>query len=159
MVPVPIAPGPGQESVWEYPRPPRIEATARRIRVELAGIIIVSSTRAVRVLETSHPPVYYVPIEDVRAGVLEGAERTTYCEFKGTARYFAVRSGERIERDAAWGYEAGPLAGRVAFYAARMDACFVDDERVRPQPGGFYGGWITSDIVGPFKGEPGTMGW
>lgn len=159
MTPVPIAPGPGQESVWEYPRPPRIEATARLIRVELCGVIIATSTRAVRVLETSHPPVYYVPIEDVLPGVLEGAPRTTFCEFKGTARYFAVRSGERVERDAAWAYETGPLAGRVAFYAGRMDACFVDDERVRAQPGGFYGGWITSDVVGPFKGEPGTMGW
>src|SRR5689334_14898535 len=159
MRPRPIAPGPNQESVWDYPRPPRIEPTSRRIRVELDGVVIADTTRALRVLETSHPPVYYVPIADVIAGALEASDRTTFCEFKGTARYFAVKSGDRIERDAAWAYDSGPLAGHVAFYAARMDACFIDDERVRPQPGGFYGGWITTDIVGPFKGEPGTSGW
>lgn len=159
MRPTSIAPGPNQESVWDYPRPPRIEPTSRRIRVALGGVMLVDTTRAMRVLETSHPPVYYVPIADVIDGALERSDRTTFCEFKGTARYFAVKSGDRVERDAAWAYDNGPLAGHVAFYAARMDGCFVDDERVRPQPGGFYGGWITSDIVGPFKGEPGTSGW
>ncbi len=152
-------PGPGEESVWDYPRPPRIEPTSRRLRVELAGAVLVDTTRGRRVLETSHPPVYYLPLDEVRAGALEPSERTSFCEFKGTARYFAVRSGGRVERDAAWAYEAGPLAGHVAFYAGRMDGCFVDDERVRPQAGPFYGGWITRDVVGPFKGEPGTMGW
>jgi uncharacterized protein (DUF427 family) len=159
LKPARIAPGPGQESVWDYPRPPRIEPTPRRIRVVLEGETIVDTTRALRVLETSHPPVYYVPIADVRAGVLEPSARRTFCEWKGSARYYAVRSGERVEAAAAWAYDDGPLANHVAFYAARMDACFVDDERVTPQPGGFYGGWITSDVVGPFKGDPGTAGW
>jgi uncharacterized protein (DUF427 family) len=154
-----VVPGPGQESVWDYPRPPRIEPTPRRIRVVLGGVTIVDTRRAMRVLETSHPPVYYVPVEDVLAGALVPSERTTQCEWKGTARYYAVRAGDRDERDAAWAYEDGPLAGRVAFYPQRMDACFVDDERATPQPGTFYGGWITSDVVGPFKGGPGTMGW
>ncbi len=152
-------PAPGQESVWDYPRPPRIEATSRRIRVVLGGETIVDSTRALRVLETSHPPVYYVPIADVLAAALVGADKSTFCEFKGAARYFAVRSGSRTEADAAWTYDEGPLAGHVAFYAARMDACFVDDEPATPQPGNFYGGWVTKDLAGPFKGGPGTMGW
>jgi uncharacterized protein (DUF427 family) len=159
MRPTPLPKGPGQESVWEYPRPPRIEPTSRRIRVVLGEETIVDTRRALRVLETSHPPVYYVPSADVAAGVLEDAARTTFCEFKGGARYFAVRSGARIERDAAWTYDTGPLAGHVAFYAARMDGCYVDDELATPQAGSFYGGWITSDLVGPFKGEPGTSGW
>lgn len=159
MRPKPIAPGAGEESVWDYPRPPRIEPTARRIRVELAGLTIVDTTRALRVLETSHPPVYYVPIDDVIAGALTRTARTSFCEWKGLAQYFDVTSGDRTERDAAWAYAEGPLARRVAFYAGRMDACFVDDERVVPQPGGFYGGWITSEIVGPFKGIPDSAGW
>ena len=159
MRPAPIAKTDGQESVWDYPRPPRIEPTSRRIRVEIGGRTIVDTTRALRVLETSHPPVYYVPIADVLAGALVDTKRTTFCEFKGAARYFSVKSGDREERDAAWTYDTGQLAGHVAFYAGRMDACFVDDERARPQPGAFYGGWITSDVVGPFKGEPGTTGW
>lgn len=159
MRPTPLPKGPGQESVWEYPRPPRIEPTPRRIRVVLGGTTIVDTRRALRVLETSHPPVYYVPLEDVAAGALEEAARTTFCEFKGGARYFAVKAGDRVEADAAWTYDSGPLTAHVAFYAARMDACYVDDELARPQAGSFYGGWITSDVVGPFKGEPGTAGW
>ncbi len=159
MTKTPIRPAPGQESVWDYPRPPRIEPTPRRIRVEFGGVTIVDSVRARRVLETSHPPVYYVPLEDVRESHLVAAVRATHCEFKGVARYFEVRAGARVETDAAWTYDDGPLARHVAFYASRMDACWVDDERVTPQPGAFYGGWITSDIVGPFKGGPGTMGW
>ena len=160
MPPSRVAPGPGQESVWDYPRPPRIEPTERRIRIELGGVTIVDTRRAVRVLETSHPPVYYVPFEDVQGGVLAPSARRTHCEWKGAARYFAVSAGGRVEEDAAWGYdEGGPLAGHVAFYPRRMDACFVDDDRATPQPGDLYGGWITRDVVGPFKGGPGTMGW
>jgi uncharacterized protein (DUF427 family) len=121
--------------------------------------VIARTTRALRVLETSHPPVYYLPLSDVLGGALEPIARATHCEFKGQARYFDVRSGERVAPSAAWSYDDGPLAGRVAFYAGRMDACFVDDERVTPQAGSFYGGWITSDLAGPFKGEPGTEGW
>lgn len=154
-----VAPGPGQESVWDYPRPPRIEPTSRRIRVVVDGVTIVDTTEALRVLETSHPPVYYVPRASIRAGALVPGARSTFCEFKGGAAYFDVRVGERVIADAAWSYADGPLADHVAFYARKMDGCLVDDEVARPQEGDFYGGWITSDLVGPFKGGPGTMGW
>jgi uncharacterized protein (DUF427 family) len=153
------------ESVWDYPRPPRVEPTERRIRVVHGGRVIVDTTRAVRVLETSHPPAYYVPVADVLPGVLEPARgRGTVCEWKGTATYVdVVVGGRRVERAGWWypsprpGYEE--LARRVAFYSQALDECVVDDERVVPQPGSFYGGWITSDLVGPFKGAPGTAGW
>lgn len=150
---------PGQESVWDYPRPPRTEPTPRRIRVVLGGVTIVDTTRALRVLETSHPPVYYVPIDDVLAGALREVERATYCEFKGSARYYDVVAGSARAKEAAWSYPGTELDGRVAFYAGKVDACFVDDEQARPQEGGFYGGWVTSDLAGPFKGGPGTNGW
>ena len=153
-----------RESVWDYPRPPRVEASGRRVRVVFAGRTIADSTRALRVLETSHPPVYYVPAEDVMSGILVPARKRTWCEFKGEAAYYDVVAGERVAAGAAWhyphpasGYEA--LAGHVAFYPGRMDACFVDDEQVQPQTGDFYGGWITAEIDGPFKGGPGTRGW
>ena len=153
------------ESVWEYPRPPRVEPSERRIRVELGGETIVDTRRAHRVLETSHPPVYYVPLEDIASGALVASgSPTTYCEWKGVAFYYdVVAGGKRAER-AAWTYrdptrEFEAIRDAVAFYPNAMDACHVDDERVEPQPGGFYGGWITSDIVGPFKGDPGTSGW
>ena len=153
------------ESVWDYPRPPRVEPESRRIRVELGGETIVDTTRAKRVLETSHPPVYYVMLADVSPGVLgPAAGSTTFCEWKGTASYLDVSAGGRRAARAAWtyrdprpGYEE--IRDAIAFYPGRMDACFVDDERVVAQPGDFYGGWITSDVVGPFKGERGTSGW
>ena len=153
------------ESVWDYPRPPRVEPNPRRIRVELGGETIVDTTRAQRVLETSHPPVYYVMLADVSPGVLGPADGgTTFCEWKGTASYLDVSAGGRRAARAAWtyrdprpGYEE--IRDAIAFYPGRMDACFVDDERVVAQPGDFYGGWITSDVVGPFKGERGTSGW
>lgn len=159
MRPVPVPTEGGQESVWDYPRPPRVEPTPRRIRVVQGGLTLVDTTRALRVLETSHPPVYYVPIDDVREGVLRAVARSTFCEFKGAARYFDVVVGERVATAAAWTYDGGPLEGHVAFYAGPMDACLVDDERVTPQEGGFYGGWITRHVAGPFKGGPGTAGW
>lgn len=162
--PQPHPVGPGQESVWAYPRPPRVELTPRRVRVLLAGIVIADTTRALRVLETSHPPNYYIPRADVRLDALVPTRKVTYCEYKGHAGYFTVMAGDRREVDAAWhypdpspGYE--PLIGHVAVYPGRMEACYVDDELVRPQPGGFYGGWITSDVVGPFKGQRGTEWW
>jgi uncharacterized protein (DUF427 family) len=152
------------ESVWDYPRPPRVERTPRRIRVVLGGEVIADSVRAHRVLETSHPPVYYVPLEDVVDGALVPVEGSTFCEWKGAASYYDVLGGGRrvprgawTYRDPAEGYEA--IRDAVAFYPAPMDACYLDDERVEPQPGGFYGGWVTSDLVGPFKGGPGTAGW
>jgi uncharacterized protein (DUF427 family) len=126
--------------------------------------VIADTTRALRVLETSHPPNYYLPTDDIVAGVLAASAQRSFCEWKGAARYLDVRAGERVEADAAWtydeparGFEA--IAGHVAFYASRMDACFVDDELVRPQPGGFYGGWITDSVAGPFKGVPGSAWW
>lgn len=154
------------ESVWDYPRPPRLEPTSKHIRIVFGGATIVETTRAHRVLETSHPPVYYVPLEDIAPGALVAAGgRTTFCEWKGDASYYDVvgADGRRAER-AAWtyldpapGFEA--IRGAVAFYPAAMDECTVDGVRVEPQPGGFYGGWITPELVGPFKGEPGTSGW
>jgi uncharacterized protein (DUF427 family) len=132
--------------------------------VLFAGITLVDSRRAIRVLETSHPPVYYIPADDIRMEFLRPNLARSLCEFKGVASYYDVVVGERIAPQAAWSYlhptpafEA--IRGHLAFYATPMDACYVDDELVTPQPGGFYGGWITSDIVGPFKGEPGTWGW
>jgi uncharacterized protein (DUF427 family) len=153
-----------QESVWDYPRPPRLEPVTRRLRVVLGGEEIADTSRGWRVLETSHPPNYYFPAGDVRDGALDRGGGESFCEFKGRAHYFTVRAGGRDEPDAAWGYDEpsaafAELRGHVAFYAGRMDACYVDDHLVVPQPGGFYGGWITSDVVGPFKGGPGTRGW
>jgi len=153
------------ESVHDYPRPPRLEPVSQRIRVVLGGVVVAETVRAQRVLETTHPPVYYVPREDVLAGSLQPAGGgTSFCEWKGSASYFDVVGGaERAER-AAWSYPEPspgfePIRAAVAFYCAPMDACFVGDEQATPQPGGFYGGWVTSWIEGPFKGGPGTHGW
>jgi uncharacterized protein (DUF427 family) len=152
------------ESVWDYPRPPRVEASTRRIRVVLGGETIVDTTAAYRVIETSHPPVFYVPLDEIADDVLSpSGGRTTVCEWKGTASYYDVSAGGREVERAAWTYH-DPIEGfeairdAVAFYPGRMDACFVDDEQVTPQADDFYGGWITSEIVGPFKGDPGTTG-
>jgi uncharacterized protein (DUF427 family) len=157
-------PGPGQESVWDYPRPPALEPTGRRIRIVVAGETIVDTTSAWRVLETSHPPGYYIPPGEILPGVLVPAEGGSVCEWKGRAEYFSVRVGDRELVNVAWAYpnpvpRFASIAGYVAFYAGPMDRCLVDDEVVTPQPGGFYGGWITADVVGPFKGGPGTTGW
>lgn len=153
-----------KESVWDYPRPPRVELVSAHILVEHKGVTVVSTNNAVRVLETSHPPTYYLPIVDFTAGILEPVSGHSYCEFKGSASYFdLVISGERISRGA-WTYENPSkgfeaLAGKVALYASRVDHCQVGDEVVIPQDGDFYGGWITSNLKGPFKGAPGTLGW
>ena len=162
--PTPDEPGPGQESVWDYPRPPRLEPARRRIRAIAAGATLADSTRALRVLETSHPPTYYLPREDVRMELLERGQGASFCEWKGRAVYFdAVVAGRRVPR-VAWSYpEPSPafegLRDHLAFYLPSLDEGRVDDERARPQPGGFYGGWITSDLAGPFKGAPGSAGW
>lgn len=155
---------PGQESVWDYPRPPRLEPTDRRVRVVFAGETIADTRNALRVLETSHPPSYYIPPEDVRVELLIRTDRQSVCEWKGTAIYYAVAVGDRVAADAVWCYpEPTPpfaaLARHLAFYPGRMDGCYVDEILVTPQPGDFYGGWVTPEIVGSFKGEPGTMGW
>ncbi|MFC4145079.1 DUF427 domain-containing protein [Micromonospora mangrovi] len=152
------------ESVWDYPRPPRLERTGRRITVRHAGVTVVDSDRCWRVLETSHPPVYYVPRGEVTGARLEPDPRRTWCEWKGEASYWDLVVGDVRVPEAAWSYEHptpayADLAGAVAFYPGRVDECRVDGERVEVQPGDFYGGWITSDVTGPFKGAPGTLGW
>lgn len=152
------------ESVWEYPRPPRVEDSASRVKVVFGEVTVAYTSRPKRVLETSHPPVYYIPKEHVEMEYLQPAGRATVCEFKGRARYYRIATSERVAQDAAWeypdpaaGYEE--LAGHIAFYPQLMDNCWVDGEKVLSQEGDFYGGWITHSIQGPFKGAPGTGGW
>ncbi|OBK56357.1 DUF427 domain-containing protein [Mycobacterium kubicae] len=162
--PTPEPPAAGQESVWDYPRPPRLEDFTGSITVELGGQTIASTTRAFRVLETSHPPTYYLPREAFSPGVLRRAAGTSWCEWKGQATYFDLVTPGREAPRAAWTYErpTGPftaIAGAIAVMAAQVDRCTVNGETVIPQPGGFYGGWITSWVVGPFKGIPGSAGW
>ena len=161
---VPDAPGPGQESVWDYPRPPRVEPVAERLRVVVAGVTVADTTRGLRVVETAGAPVYYVPPEDVRMDLLRASPTSTVCEWKGAAAYHTLVIGQRVVRDVGWsypdpnpGYEA--IRDHVAFYAGRVDEAWVGEERATPQPGGFYGGWVTARIVGPIKGVPGSSGW
>ncbi len=150
--------------VADFPRPPAIEAVSLPIRIVLGGETIALTASAWRILETTHPPTYYLPRSAFQPGALQRRPRTSFCEWKGIAQYFSVTGGGRTEADAAWGYDApspayAALRDHVAVYAGRMDACFVGEEQVTPQPGGFYGGWITSEFVGPFKGTPGTEYW
>lgn len=159
-----IPPQPGQESVWDYPRPPRLEDSTQRIQVVFNGVTIADTQRAKRVLETSHPPVYYLPLEEIQQEYLIKTPRSTYCEWKGQAGYYTVKVGDRQADNAAWFYPHPTAAftgirDYVAFYPSRMDACYVDGEQVQAQAGDFYGGWITKNIVGPFKGSVGTWGW
>ncbi|MBL8152015.1 MAG: DUF427 domain-containing protein [Blastocatellia bacterium] len=155
---------PGQESVWNYPRPPKLEPTSAELVVIFAGEVIARTCRGFRVLETSHPPSYYFPPEDVRLDLLQQLTRRSFCEFKGYATYWSIEvDGHRAE-EAAWSYTNPtssylPIKGYISFYASRVDECFVNGEKVEPQEGDFYGGWITSNIVGPFKGGAGTLGW
>jgi uncharacterized protein (DUF427 family) len=153
------------ECVWAYPRPPAVRPCLRRVRIELGGEVIADSTEALRVLETSHPPTIYLPPADVRGDLLEASRaRSTWCEFKGAARYLDAMVGGRTVWAIAWTFPE-PTAGyeeirdHVSFYPGRVDAAYMGDERVHAQEGDFYGGWITSDLVGPFKGAPGTLGW
>lgn len=164
MRPVPIPPQPGQESVWDYPRPPRLEATSKRLQAIYQGETVADTERGFRVLETSHPPAYYFPPEDVRLTFLKPTSRQGYCEWKGRYQYYDVQVGEQVSTQGAWLLtETTPsfteIQGYFSFFANRMDACSVAGELVVPQPGDFYGGWITANIVGPFKGAPGTWGW
>jgi uncharacterized protein (DUF427 family) len=159
-----IEPGPGQESVWDYPRPPRLEPSDRLVRVIFNGEVVAETRKALRVLETSHPPVYYIPPEDIKTKFLERSSRSSFCEWKGRARYHSLKVGDRRSPDAAWSYpdpikDFESIRDYLAFYPSRVDECIVDSEVVRSQPGDFYGGWITPEIVGPFKGDTGTMGW
>ena len=159
-----IEPKPGQESVWDYPRPPRLEPSDKTIEIIFAGHTLAKTNRAWRVLETSHPPVYYIAPEDLNGQLLQPGDQTSFCEWKGVAHYYSLEVTEKIVPNAGWYYPEPtpafePIAGYVAFYPSKMDACFVDGERVQAQEGDFYGGWITSDIVGPFKGGAGSRGW
>jgi uncharacterized protein (DUF427 family) len=152
------------ESVWDYPRPPRVEPLERHVRIELAGEVIAESDRAVRVLETAGAPTIYLPREDVRTDKLRPARGTTECEWKGTASYFDAIAGQKVRPRAAWTYREPnrgfeTLRDRIAFYASRVDGAYLDDERVEPQPGDFYGGWVSAEIEGTIKGEPGSEGW
>jgi len=160
----PLQPGPGQESVWDYPRPPRLEHSNRLITVRFGGILVAETREAWRVLETSHPPTWYIPRDDVAADALRrSAALSTHCEWKGAATYWDVVCGDAVSEGAAWSYETPteqflPITGHLAFSPSRLE-CEVDGERATPQEGGFYEGWITSDVVGPFKGIPGSWGW
>jgi len=159
-----IEPKEGQESVWDYPRPPRLERTNKHLKIVFNGEIIAETNRAFRVLETSHPPVYYFPPEDVRMKFFTGNPQASFCEWKGSAGYYDLTVGEQSVKNAAWFYANPPgnfaeIKNHLAFYPSKMDACFVDGELVASQDGDFYGGWITKNIVGPFKGGAGTWGW
>lgn len=160
----PTPPQPGQESVWDYPRPPRLEASAKKLEIVCQGIKIASTQRGQRVLETSHPPVYYFPPADIQMQYLQPTQRRSFCEWKGRAIYYNIVIEGLAITNAAWSYPEptptfAPIQDYIAFYPSLMDACYVDGELVTAQPGDFYGGWITKDIVGPFKGSPGTWGW
>jgi uncharacterized protein (DUF427 family) len=155
---------PGQESVWNYPRPAVAEPSTRRVRIEHRGVLVADTTRAVRTIETSHPPTWYVHPADIAPGLLRRSPRHSFCEWKGVADYWHLAIGDELLSDIAWSYpDPTPaftlLRDHIAFYAAPLDHCSIDGEQVRPQPGGFYGGWITNDLAGPFKGVPGSMGW
>ncbi|MET0270058.1 MAG: DUF427 domain-containing protein [Sphingomonas sp.] len=164
MRPRPDPVAPGQESVWRYPRPATAEASGRRIHIAHRGIVVADTIAAVRTIETSHPPSWYIPPDAIAPGLLRRSTRRSFCEWKGEARYWHLDVGGETLLDVGWSYpDPTPafaiLRDHIAFYAAPFDLCAVDGERVRPQPGGFYGGWITSDLAGPFKGVPGSMGW
>ena len=157
-------PGPGQESVWDYPRPPRLEASGAHVLVVLGGVTVVDTRRALRVLETSHPPTYYLPLADADPAAFVPASGTSWCEWKSQASYLDVMGGDQRATAAAWTYLTptpafAALVDHVALYPGRMDRCTVDGEVVRAQDGEFYGGWVTDAVVGPFKGAPGSLGW
>lgn len=160
--PFAIDPKPGQESVWDYPRPPAIVPDSRSVVVRAGKIVIAESTAAVRICETASPPTFYIPPADIDMDKLTVADGSSFCEWKGTARYWQLANSESAE-PIGWDYpdplaDFESIAGYFSFYPARVE-CYVDGERVTAQAGGFYGGWITAEIVGPFKGDPGTSGW
>ncbi|MEJ7796151.1 MAG: DUF427 domain-containing protein [Nocardioides sp.] len=155
---------PGQESVWDYPRPPRVEPSSETVEVRLGGEVVARSTATYRVQETSHPPTYYLPVSAFVDGVLRSVEGTTFCEWKGQASYYDLVAGGRTAARAGWTYPTPSrgfevMVNHVAVMPGLVDECTVDGERVVAQPGGFYGGWITSRVAGPFKGGPGSWGW
>ena len=158
-----MIPGNGQESVWDYPRPPKIEPDIRNVVVSIKSFVIAESRKTIRILETSSPPVFYIPEKDIDLSKLEKGDGKSLCEWKGLASYYNIIVGEIIVMNAGWKYE-NPFEGYkeirdyIAFYPSKLD-CFVDREKVLPQPGEFYGGWVTSEITGPFKGEKGSESW
>ena len=162
VTPDPVAPG--QESVWGYPRPPRAEPTSRRIRIVHGGIVLAETASSIRTLEASHPPTYYIPQADISMSLLTATDRTSFCEWKGHAVYWTVAIAGSVFHDVGWSY-ADPtrsfamLRDHIAFYAAPFDQCLVDNVQVVPQPGDFYGGWITPDVAGPFKRVPRSSFW
>ena len=154
----------GQQSVWSFPRPPIAAASAAHVLIEHRGRIIADTRTSVRTLETSHPPSYYIPPGDIDSNVLRRAAGTSFCEYKGTAIYWDVVMGDLVLPRVGWSYPDparafAALRDHVAFYAGPFDRCSVDGDTVIPQPGNFYGGWITPDVAGPFKGIAGSMGW
>lgn len=162
--PAPIAPGPGQESVWDYPRPPRVEPSTAHVVVTHAGAVVADTRRALRVLETSQAPAYYLPAADVDQSLLRPATTRSFCEWKGTASYADVVVGAAVAASAAWTYlhpvaAFAELVGHWAFFPRSVDRCTVGGEVARPMEGGVYGGWVTDAIVGPMKGGPGTAHW
>jgi len=159
-----IPPAPGQESVWDYPRPPRLEDSSKQIQIIFNEVVIAETRQAKRLLETSHPPTYYIPPTDLRLEYFSRSSGSSFCEWKGRAAYYSILVGDQQAEDAAWFYPEptdafSSIANYVAFYPSRMQACYLDGEQVQAQPGDFYGGWITSEIVGPFKGGAGSWGW
>jgi len=163
--PARIEPQSGQESVWDYPRPPQLEKSPKQIKIVFNDSAIANSCNTYRVLETSHPPVYYIPPEDIKTEYLHSANaKRSFCEWKGFASYYDLVVGDKKVVNAGWYYPQPtenfePIKNYVAFYPSKMDACYIDGELVQAQPGDFYGGWITKDIVGPFKGSAGSWGW
>lgn len=163
-LPAPVAPGPGQVSVWSFPRPPAVERVHERVAVEWAGVCVAETSRALRVCETAAPPTYYLPRSAFVAGCLVDAPGGSYCEWKGQARYHCLKVGEQSARHAAWSYPAlypeyAVLAEHVGVYAGRVERCTIGGVPVQPQPGSFYAGWVTPELTGPFKGEAGSEGW
>ncbi|MEM6562404.1 MAG: DUF427 domain-containing protein [Planctomycetota bacterium] len=156
-------PGPGQESVWDYPRPPRLEPVGAPVRVEFHGTLIARTDNALRILETSHPPTVYIPPSDIVDGVTATNAHSSFCEWKGRAGYVNVHANDQVIENAGWFYAApvaafAALKDHIAFYPSKLQ-CYIDGEPVKAQEGDFYGGWITDNLVGPFKGGPGTWGW
>jgi len=153
-----------KESVWDYPRPPKMEQVPQRLKVVFNNEIIAETTRGYRILETSHPPTYYFPPTDVVMSWLKAENKSTFCEFKGKASYWSVNVNGQFSEYVAWSYpnpssKFKDIKDYLCFYASKVDSCFVGDEQVKSQEGDFYGGWITSNLVGPFKGGKGTWGW
>lgn len=162
--PKPDPAGPQQESVWDYPRPAVCEATSRRVQIIHKGVMILDSKAAYRTLETSHPPTYYIPQSDIAMEYLKPNARRTMCEWKGQARYFDIVIGGSTTPAGAWGYAAptpsfAAIKDHIAFYPDPLDQCMIDGEQITPQPGQFYGGWISQYEAGPFKGIPGSQFW